>query len=181
MIEPGQDPQRGGGPDDSGPERPGSGGTATNTGGSHGAARDGDSGYDQAGTSNAFNDVSGNPDKTSYSGTDVGAASPDNPTVYRDPSVDPAAKIEAAELRELGAAARTQAVDPTGNSPAEKVPPHGEGERPTGQRGRSDPQNHEVDPAQAETDVNGTPPIPTIDPTVGTAGFMDPTGAIRTL
>lgn len=181
MIEPGQDPLHGGGPDDPGPERPGPGGISPGTGGSHGAATDGDSGYDQAGTSNAFNDVSGNPDKTSYSGTVEGAASPSNPTVYRDPSVDPAAKIEAAELRDIAASAHTQAVEPMGNTPAEKVPPHGAGEIPTGERGHSDTQNREIDPAQAETDVNGTPPIVTLDPTVGTAGFLDPTGAKQML
>ncbi len=159
-------PQSGGGPDDSGPERPGSGGTTPGVGGSHGAASDGISGYRGAGDSNAWNVVSGNPDKTSYSGTAADAASPGNPTVYRDPSMDPAARIEAAELREVDAAARTQAVDPAGNDPVERL---------------SGAPHPSVDPAQHETSPSGTPPVPTLDPTVGTSGFMDPDGAKRAL
>lgn len=136
---------------------PGSGGISPDVGGSHGAASDGTSGYRGAAEANSEDGVSGNLDKTSYSATSEGSGSTSDPTLYRDPSVDPAAKIE-----------RGESVAPDGGSVTEPI--HGETDSP----GR-------IDPAQKMTDTKGVAPIPTVDPTVGMGSPIDPTGSNRML
>lgn len=138
--------------------RPGSGGTAPGVGGSHGAASDGISGYRGAAEANAEDNVSGNPDKTTYSGTSEGSGSPSNPTLYRDPAVDPTASIEQGE----------RATAPDGGSVTEPI------------HGKTDSPGH-IDPAQKMTDTEGVAPLPTIDPTVGFGSPIDPVSSNRML
>lgn len=140
--------------------RPGSGGTSPGVGGSQGAAADGISGYRGAAEANVEDEVSGNPDKTSYSGTAQESGTTTNPTQYRDPAVDPAARLEQLE--------KTEDRAPDGGAPGEPI------------HGQTDSPGH-MDPAQKQTDTEGPAPIPTVDPTVGVSEPYRPTGANRTL
>ena len=140
--------------------RPGSGGTNPGVGGSHGAAEDGTSGYRGAAEANVEDNVSGNPDKTSYSATSGEAATTTNPTVYRDPGVDPAANLEIIEQN--GGAA------PDGGPRGEPM------------HGQTDSPGH-IDPAQKQLDTEGPAPIPTVDPTVDASEAYRPTGSLRSL
>ena len=146
-------------------KRSGTGGTTPGVGGSHGAADDGISGYRGAAEANVMDDVSGNPDKKTYSGTDVESDSTTNPTLYRDPSVDPAAKIEAADRQSDIVGGGTA---PDGGPDFEPI------------QGQTDSPGT-IDPAQKQTDTKGPAPIPTVDPTVGMGNPIDPTGSNRML
>jgi len=145
--------------------RPGGGGTTPGVGGSHGAAEDGVSGYRGAAEANVMDDVSGNPDKTTYTGTPVESATTTNPTVYRDPSVDPAARIEQMDK---------QSEIPGGGT----APDGGPDFEPI--QGQTDSPGT-IDPAQKMTDTKGVAPVPTVDPTVGVGSMGDPTSSNRML
>lgn len=140
--------------------RPGSGGVTPGVGGSQGAAEDGISGYRGAAEANVEDNVSGNADKTSYSGTALEGSSTSNPTQYRDPGTDPAANLEIIENN--GGSA------PDGGPRGEPI------------HGQTDSPGH-IDPAQKQTDTEGPAPIPTVDPTVDVFEPYRPTGSNRTL
>lgn len=140
--------------------RPGSGGTTPGVGGSQGAAEDGISGYRGAAEANVEDVVSGNPDKASYSSTPNESASSTNPSQYRDPGVDPAARLEILENNDSGA--------PDGGPRGEPI------------HGHTDSPGH-IDPAQKQLDTEGPAPIPTVDPTVDANEPYRPIGSLRSL